>query len=80
MLIGPQIRVFIDMDQFKSWLEPSFVYCFNPEIEGVIVVIKNSRRDRRVFEAYKMFESAAGFQDTIFYFFKYNLISDCYIS
>jgi hypothetical protein len=42
MIVSPEIRMLIYMDEFTSFLDDSFSEGINPEVERVIVIIKYS--------------------------------------
>lgn len=76
MFIIPEIRVFIDMEQLKSFANDSFFHRFNPEIEGMIMVVENDNFWKSYFSFFwknpnKILKSFAGFQYIIFYFLEY---------
>ena len=71
IFIGPQIRVFIDVDEFKIWLQDSSLNGFTPEKKRMIMVVKNDDfRKIGKGNVNKIFESKTGFEFTIFRLFK----------
>ena len=71
IFIGPQIRVFIDVDEFKIWLQDSSLNSFTPEKKCMIMVVKNDDfRKIGKGNVNKIFESKTGFEFTIFHLFK----------
>jgi hypothetical protein len=39
--IVPKVRVFVYMDELSSWDDDSLSHSFEPEVESVIMIIKN---------------------------------------
>lgn len=71
IFIGPQIRVFIDVDEFKIWFQDSSLNGFTPEKKRMIMVVKNDDfRKIGKGNVNKIFESKTGFEFTIFHLFK----------
>ena len=71
IFVGPQIRVFIDVDEFKIWLQDSSLNGFTPEKKRMIMVVKNDDfRKIGKGNVNKIFEPKTGFEFTIFHLFK----------
>lgn len=83
MLIFPEIRVFVDVDEFSSELYITTSKRLIPEIEGVIVIVEDSDswfvRKCCKLELYETSNSLTRLQNTIFYFFENNIFSFFYI-
>lgn len=70
--------MFIDMDDVESWLEDSSSHCIEPEIEGMVVIVEYYNL-RSSYNSHKIPESLTRPQNSIFYLFKYHIISDYHI-
>ena len=78
VLVVPEIRVFIDVDELESWFYDSSFCRFYPEIERMIVIIKH---DHLGYGSYwnhpdKALQSDTGSELVIFDFLKYDIFSD----
>lgn len=76
ILIVPEIRVFINMYEFKSCFKYSSSYRITPEVEGMIVIIKYYYI---LTQLHKILESNTWSEYTIFDLFENNIFSDVHI-
>ncbi len=75
------------MDESESWLYDTSSDCLDPEIECVVMIIKNSDwwddgsvvSARGSFYPHIILESCAGFELSLFNFFEYDSITEYYI-
>lgn len=76
ILIVPEIRVFINMYEFKSYFYYSSSHRITPEVEGMIMIVEYHHI---LTHLYKIPESYTWSEDAIFYLFEDNIFSDAYI-